>query len=80
MKEAMIRIMDFAFNELKLRRLNVYAFKENKGSNALVKRLGFINEGMSIKKSKSRATGKIHDDMIYGMLKSDWENAKKKLK
>lgn len=79
MTEAKIAVNDFAFNVLKLRRLNSVVFKENKASNATQLKMGYKLEGMQRKSEKSLASGKIHDANIYGLLKEDWRKARKKL-
>ena len=75
--EAMKTIIEFIFNKLKLRRINIEAFGDNDASNALIKKMGFTYEGTLRKKDRDRATGKIHDDIKYGMLKSDYKRIHK---
>lgn len=75
--EAATKVLDFAFNKLRLRKIKIPAFKENKASNALVRKLGFKLEGRLRKHAISKATGKIHDENIYGLLKEEWRKAKK---
>jgi ribosomal-protein-alanine N-acetyltransferase len=79
MTEAKIAINDFAFNKLKLRRLNSSVFKENKASNRTQLKMGYKLEGMKRKCAKSKASGKIHDENIYGLLKEDWGKIRPKL-
>jgi len=76
MYEASRAILDFAFKKLKLRRIDVSVFAENKASNSLVKKLGFRYEGTRIKRCKAKATGKIHDENVYGLLKGDYVKKK----
>ena len=78
--EAKIAANDFAFNKLKLRRLNSTVNTGNDASNATQKKMGYVFEGIQRKAAKSMASGKIHDLNIYGLLKQDWEKARKKLK
>ncbi len=78
--EAKIAINDFAFNKLKLRRLNSGVFKENIASNATQKKMGYKLEGVKRKAIRSKATGKIHDENVYGLLKEDWKKVRPKLK
>ena len=73
MSEALTRVIDFAFKKLKLRRINISAFKENKASNSLIKKFGFKYEGLRKKFDRSKATGKVHDKYEYGMLKEEWK-------
>lgn len=78
--EAVKEIMDFAFDELGLRRVDVEAFTENEASNNLIKKLGFTYEGTFRKALRCKATGKIHDGHFYGMMKSEWIKARKRLR
>ncbi|MBN2203039.1 MAG: GNAT family N-acetyltransferase [Candidatus Aenigmarchaeota archaeon] len=73
MTEAVERLLEYAFQEIGLRRINVSAFVENDGSNALIKKMGFDEEGKRNKAVKSKADGKIHDEFIYGLLKINWK-------
>lgn len=77
--ESKIAVNKFAFNKLKLRRINSDSFKENKASNRMLRKLGYKFEGFARKGKKSIATGKIHDSNNYGLLKEDWNKVKKKL-
>lgn len=71
--EAKIALNDFAFNKVKLRRLDSPVFKDNVASNATQLKMGYVLEGTMRKAHKSKATGKIHDANIYGLLKEDWK-------
>jgi len=66
--EAIKPVIDFAFNELKLRRLYLFAYASNKASNNLAKKLGFELEGTLKQSHKSKATGQIFDANCYGLL------------
>lgn len=79
MTEAKIAINDFAFNTLKLRRINSSVFTDNEASNATQKKIGYVFEGMRRKYQRSKATGKIHDENMYGLLKEDWKKSRIKL-
>lgn len=72
-REAATKMINFAFNKLKLRRLEAYVYKENGASQELAKSLGFKYEGCRRKAVKSKADGKIHDDCIHGLLEEDWK-------
>lgn len=80
MTEAKIAVNDFAFNKLKLKRLNSDVFTENKASNATQLKMGYKLEGTKRKAVKDKTSGKIHDENIYGLLKEDWKKSKGKLK
>jgi len=73
MKEALQKVLDFAFNQLKLRRINVEAYTKNEASNNLIKKMGFKFEGTRKKSARSKADGKIHDANEYGLLKEEWK-------
>jgi [ribosomal protein S5]-alanine N-acetyltransferase len=77
--EAKIPILDFAFNNLKLRKIETSAFYENEASNAMSKKLGFKFEGKKRKTVVCKATEKIHDQNEYGLLKEDWKKNRLKL-
>lgn len=77
--EAKIAVNDFAFNKLKLRRLESPVFSDNKASNAVQKKMGYKLEGIKRKAVKSKTTGKIHDENIYGLLKEDWKKRRTSL-
>jgi RimJ/RimL family protein N-acetyltransferase len=79
MTEAKIAVNDFAFNKLKLRRLNSDVFVGNKASNKTQIKMGYKLEGMQRKSKKSKASGKIHDVNMYGLLKEDWKKIRAKL-
>jgi RimJ/RimL family protein N-acetyltransferase len=77
--EAKIALNDFAFNKLKLRRLDSSVFVSNKASNATQRKVGYKFEGTKRKALKNKATEKIHDVNIYGLLKDDWEKVRPRL-
>lgn len=79
MTEAKIAVNNFAFNKLKLRRLESPVYTDNVASNATQLKMGYKLEGVKRKAGKSKASGKIHDENIYGLLKEDWDKVKYKL-
>jgi [ribosomal protein S5]-alanine N-acetyltransferase len=78
--EAKIAANEFAFNILKLRKLFSPVFTTNEASNATQKRMGYKLEGTLKKHSKCLATGEIHDNNMYGLLKEDWKKVLPKIK
>ena len=80
MFEAAQKIIDFGFNKLGLRRIDVEAFTENEASNNLIKKLRFNYEGTLRDACVCKATKKIHSGHFYGLLKKDWKKYKKRLK
>ncbi|HLP86776.1 MAG TPA: GNAT family protein [Candidatus Paceibacterota bacterium] len=79
MTEAKIAVNDFAFNKLKLRRLDSPVYTDNVASNATQLKMGYKLEGVKRKTVRSLASGKIHDENIYGLLKEDWVKVRPKL-
>jgi len=69
MSEAVDRMLDFAFNELDLRRVEAGTFAENIASQNLLESFGFQKEGIRKQAYRAKATGRIHDDVLYGLLK-----------
>jgi [ribosomal protein S5]-alanine N-acetyltransferase len=78
--EAKIALNDFAFNKLKLRKLESGAFINNKASNIMQTKMGYKYEGKRVKHIISKSTGNIHDEYIYGLLKEDWKKLSPGLK
>jgi ribosomal-protein-alanine N-acetyltransferase len=76
MSEAVAAMLDFAFRKLKLRRIDLHASTLNAGSNAIARKFGFKLEGMARKSVRTKATGKIHDCNMYGLLRSEWKPKK----
>lgn len=74
MKEAVQELIRFGFEELGLNKINIPCFAENPGSNALAKSLGFTLEGALKQSIRCMATEKVHDENVYGLLKSEWKN------
>jgi [ribosomal protein S5]-alanine N-acetyltransferase len=73
--EAANAVIDFAFNKLKLRRLNSSAFKDNPASLKVLHKLGFKEEGLSRQSAKSTVTKQVHDEVHLGLLKEEWKSA-----
>lgn len=70
--EAFERVISFGFNTLKLRRINISAYAENKASNGLIKKVGFSYEGQRKKHVRDKATKTLHDHNFYGLLREDY--------
>ena len=77
--EAIVVLLDFAFNKLKLNRVELRAYTENLASNNIAKKFGFKLEGTLKKCVRCKATNKIHDANIYGLLREEWKKYNKKL-
>ncbi|MCR4327507.1 MAG: GNAT family N-acetyltransferase [Nanoarchaeota archaeon] len=78
--EAKIAVNEFAFNKLKMRKMETTVFRINKASNATQKSVGYRYEGCKIKSVVSKSTGKIYDVNMYGLLKEDWKKRLPKLR
>jgi len=78
--EAKIAANNFAFNKLKLKKLNSEVFTINKASNRTQQGMGYKFEGCKKKNSRSLATGKIYDANQYGLFKEDWKKNLPKIK
>lgn len=78
--EAKIHANEFIFKKLKLRKLNSTVFTKNLASNKTQQKMGYKKEGIKRKESKSLATGKIRDLVLYGLFKEDWKKIYPKLK
>jgi ribosomal-protein-serine acetyltransferase len=63
-------LIDYAFAELDLNRIEIRCSVENTRSAAIPERLGFTLEGV-LRQSHMR-NGRLHDFSIYGLLRSEW--------
>jgi ribosomal-protein-serine acetyltransferase len=64
------RLIDFAFNELQMNKIDLRCAAENIRSAAVAKRLGFKEEGR-IRQAELRQ-GKLHDFLWFGLLREEW--------
>lgn len=71
MTEILVRVIDYAFDELDLHRLEADADTLNAGSLALLEKLGFQHEGMF--RQRWKVYGEWQDSAMLGLLKPDWE-------
>ncbi len=70
--EALKAILDFAFQELKLRRVEASVYVGNPSSGRLLKKFGAKQEGLKRKAKVCKADGKIKDEITYGLLKEEY--------
>jgi ribosomal-protein-alanine N-acetyltransferase len=61
------------FNETDLRRIFAYVHDENAPSRRLLEKLGFKNEGLL--REHYLILGKPADEVVYGLLRTEWENS-----
>ena len=64
--------MDFAFNELKLNRVELRAVTENIPSNNVAKKFNFKFEACYRQAVIAKSTGKIHDENVYSLLREEY--------
>ena len=64
-------LIDYAFEELKMNRIEIRCSTENVRSAAIPLRFGFTLEG-TLRQSEMR-NGRLHDFAIYGLLASEWQ-------
>lgn len=69
-REAVARVIDYGFGELKLRRIFADTDPENSGSIALLRRLGFQHEG-HLRGEWETHIG-VRDALIFGLLRDEW--------
>ena len=69
MTEALTRVIDFAFDELGLNRIEGDHFVENPASGRVMEKSGMKKEGYA--RQKYCKEGVFHDAVLYAVLKSD---------
>ena len=75
MREALAGLIDCAFGEMNLRRLEARVEAPNTASAGLLKRLGFTREG--VLRERWLTEGKPVDAEIYGLLREEWRLAER---
>jgi len=76
--EGLEALLDLAFKRLKLRRLEAGVFAGNPSSGKLLEKYGFKQEGYKRKAMRCKADGKIKDEYIYGLLRSEYKRLERK--
>jgi RimJ/RimL family protein N-acetyltransferase len=69
--EAMTLVLDFAFRELNLHRVQLTVFEYNERAIALYEKLGFRREGVF--REMLHRDGRRYDMYLYGLLRREWE-------
>lgn len=69
MTEAVAAVMDFAFNELNLHRLEAACLLNNEASQALLKKCGFRGHGTA--RQYLKINGKWQDHLLFEILRND---------
>jgi ribosomal-protein-serine acetyltransferase len=66
-------VIAYAFTDLRLDRLEIQCATDNERSRQVALRLGFQQEG--ILRQSWRRRGRLVDQVVYGLLRSEWEQA-----
>jgi RimJ/RimL family protein N-acetyltransferase len=70
MTEALTALIDCTFENMGMRRLEAEANPRNTASGRLLRRLGFVREGLARQRWVSK--GAAHDVETFGLLHDDW--------
>ena len=70
--EALVRLLEFGFFDLKLHRIEAGCAVENIASSRTLEKVGFLKEGMKRKKLPIR--GEWKDNYFFGILEEDFLN------
>jgi len=72
------RLLELGFDELSFHRIIAVCDAENIGSYRLMEKLGMRREGLffDVRPANKKAEREYSDELLYAMLKSDWETAK----
>jgi ribosomal-protein-alanine N-acetyltransferase len=73
MHEALSALVDYAFTELDLNRLEADTDPRNARSTHLLERLGFVQEGLF--RERCIVEGEVSDSAMYGLIRRDWRRA-----
>lgn len=76
MTEALEEILHHAFDELKLDVVCVRVFADNKASQRVVEKLGFVQEGI-LRRAIRGHGGVVHNDVLFSMLREEWEQRRR---
>jgi len=71
--EGASRVIDYAFDDLKLKKVVIFSSVDNVASNELIKKLGLKFVEMKKKGIAVKSTGKVYDKNIYEMTRAEWE-------
>lgn len=75
MKETVAAVLAFGFDKMELNRIEAYIGPANEPSLRLVKGFGFMEEGRL--RAHYTSGGKTEDSLCFGLLKSEYDTAKK---
>ncbi|MFN6963304.1 MAG: GNAT family N-acetyltransferase [Pyrinomonadaceae bacterium] len=70
-------LIEYAFGELEMNRVEIRCATENVRSSAIPERLGFTLEGV-LRQVEMRG-GRLHDFAIYGLLADEWHSRRNRI-
>ncbi len=73
MNEALTALVDFAFGQLAMRRLEADVDPRNAASIRAVERLGFRREGLL--RERWKVDGELQDSVVLGLLSREWQKS-----
>ena len=71
-------MLDYAFLDLKLEKVEIRAATQNLKSQAVPKRLGFVQEG--ILRHVEKLPSGFADHIVFGMLREEWIEKRESLR
>ena len=72
--EAAVTVINYCFNKLNFHKMYADTDPDNLASQRVLKKLGFMLEGIS--REKNLVKGRWTDELDYGLLKSEWKHKK----
>ncbi len=69
--DALELICRFAFEQLRLVRVELLCWSFNARGRHVYEKVGFVQEG--VRRKKRYRDGEFHDEICYGLLKEEWE-------
>jgi len=73
--ESKLLLLTFAFDELNMNRVEFVTDSRNTRSNAAIKKLGAIEEGI-LRQHMILDDGYVRDSVVFSIVKPDWEKVK----
>lgn len=70
MTEAVREAVRYAFEELRLHKIEAWVFANNVASQSVLKKLGFVHEG-TLREHAAWGEGRM-DDLLFGLLRTEW--------
>jgi ribosomal-protein-alanine N-acetyltransferase len=71
--EGVTAVLNFAFTQMNLNRVEAYTIADNHGSVRMLERLGFVREGTR-RGHSLEDDGTFHDSAIYALLCHEWNS------